>query len=140
LHEQNELELDFKPLSTSVLYHTPCHLKALDSKHTGLRLLDLIPGVTVQDANAGCSGMAGTYGMKQQNYRTSLRVGWNLISTMQGTAAQIGSTECAACKLQMEQGTDKPTVHPIALMAYAYGKMPEVRNWIERRNEGLSVQ
>ena len=140
LHEQNELELDFKPLSTSVLYHTPCHLKALDSKHTGLRLLDLIPGVTVQDANAGCSGMAGTYGMKQRNYRTSLRVGWNLISTMQGTPAQIGSTECAACKLQMEQGTDKPTVHPIALMAYAYGKMPEVRNWIERRNEGLSVQ
>lgn len=139
LHQRNELELDFKPLSTSILYHTPCHLKAIDSEHSGLRLLDLIPGVTVTNANAGCSGMAGTYGMRRQTYRTSLRVGWNLISTTQTSTAQIGSTECAACKLQMEQGTDKPTVHPIALMAYAYGKMPEVKQWIQRRNEGLSV-
>lgn len=139
LHAQNELELDFRPLSTSVLYHTPCHLKAIDQEYSGMRLLSLIPGVTVQNANAGCSGMAGTFGMRKQTYRTSLRVGWNLISTMQNTAAQLGSTECAACKMQMEQGTDKPTIHPLALMAYAYGKMPEVRQWIQRRNEGLLV-
>jgi Fe-S oxidoreductase len=140
LHLQNDLELDFKPLSISVMYHTPCHLKALDNDHSGMNLLSLIPGVSVQNANAGCSGMAGTFGLQRRNYRTSLRVGWNLISTMQETAAQIGSTECSACKLQMEQGTDKPTIHPIALMAYAYGKMPSVGDWIRRRNEGLSVQ
>ena len=139
MHEQNQLELNFRPLSLSVMYHTPCHLRAIDQDYTGSRLLNLIPGVSVQDANAGCSGMAGTYGMRKQTYRTSLRVGWNLISTMQQTPAQLGSTECATCKLQMEQGTDKPTIHPIALMAYAYGKMPEVKAWLQRRNEGLTV-
>jgi FAD/FMN-containing dehydrogenase/Fe-S oxidoreductase len=140
MHQQNELELDLKPLSLSVVYHTPCHLRAIDQEHTGLNLLSLIPGVTVQNADAGCSGMAGTFGLLRRNYRTSLRVGWDLVSTMQQTSAQIGSTECSACKLQMEQGTDKPTIHPIALLAYAYGRMPSVGEWISRRNEGLSVQ
>lgn len=140
MHANNELELDFKPLTTTVMYHTPCHLRALDQAHSGMKLLNLIPGVTVQHADAGCSGMAGTYGIRKQTYRTSLRVGWGLISKMQETTAQIGSTECSACKLQMEQGVDKPTIHPLALLAYAYGKLPEVRTWIQRRNDGLTVQ
>jgi FAD/FMN-containing dehydrogenase/Fe-S oxidoreductase len=140
MHTNNELELDFRPLTTTVIYHTPCHLRAIDPGYTGMRLLSLIPGLSVQLANAGCSGMAGTYGIRKQTYRTSLRVGWNLISTMQDTTAQIGSTECSTCKLQMEQGIDKPTLHPLALMAYAYGKLPEVRAWIQSKNEGLTVQ
>ena len=105
-----------------------------------MKLLSLIPGLSVQHADAGCSGMAGTYGIRRETYRTSLRVGWGLISKMQETTAQIGSTECSTCKLQMEQGIDKPTVHPLALMAFAYGKLPEVRTWIQSRNEGLTVQ
>jgi Fe-S oxidoreductase len=140
MHSQNELELDFKPLTTTIIYHTPCHLRAIDPLHTGMRLLSLIPGVTIQHADAGCSGMAGTYGIRRQTYRTSLRVGWGLISKMQETTAQIGSTECSTCKLQMEQGIDKPTIHPLALMAFAYGKLPEVRTWIQSRNEGLTVR
>lgn len=140
MHSNNELELDMKPLTTTVIYHTPCHLRALDQNHSGMRLLKLIPGLSVQHADAGCSGMAGTYGMRKQTYRTSLRVGWGLISKMQETTAQIGSTECTSCKLQMEQGIDKPTVHPLALLAFAYGKLPEVRTWIQNRNDGLTVQ
>jgi FAD/FMN-containing dehydrogenase/Fe-S oxidoreductase len=140
MHTRNELELDLKPLTVSLIYHTPCHLRALDPDHTGMRLLQLIPGLSVQHADAGCSGMAGTYGMKRKSYRTSLRVGWGLISAMQSTTAQIGSTECSSCKLQMEQGVDKPTIHPIALLAYAYGRLPEVRTWIQNRHEGLTVQ
>ncbi len=139
MHSNNELELDMKPLTTTVIYHTPCHLRALDPNHSGMRVLNLIPGLSVQHADAGCSGMAGTYGMRKQTYRTSLRVGWGLISKMQETTAQIGSTECTSCKLQMEQGIDKPTIHPLALLAFAYGKLPEVRGWIQSRNEGLTV-
>jgi Fe-S oxidoreductase len=140
MHKRNELELDLKSLTVSVMYHTPCHLRALDPEHTGMRLLQLIPGLSLQHADAGCSGMAGTYGMKRKTYRTSLRVGWGLISAMQSTTAQIGSTECTSCKLQMEQGVDKPTIHPIALLAYAYGKLSEVRPWIQSHHEGLTVQ
>ncbi len=139
LHNANELELNFSPQTISVLYHQPCHLRAIDPEQPGLQLLKLIPGINVQSADAGCSGMAGTYGLRRENYRTSLRIGWGLVSKLQQTSAQIGSTECTACKLQMEQGVDKPTIHPIAILAYAYGLLPEVGNWIQRRNEGLTV-
>jgi Fe-S oxidoreductase len=59
---------------------------------------------------------------------------------MQQTQAQIGSTECSSCKLQMEQAVRAPTVHPIAIMAYAYGRIPEVGKWIQARQDGLLVQ
>lgn len=140
MHTRNELELDFKPLTMSVIYHTPCHLRAMNPEYSGMQLLSLIPGLTVHHADAGCSGMAGTYGLKREAYRTSLRVGWGLISAMQQTTSQIGSTECTSCKLQMEQGVDKPTIHPLALLAYAYGRLPEIRTWIQSRNEGLTVR
>jgi Fe-S oxidoreductase len=140
LHDANELELDFRPLQLSIMYHQPCHVRALDPENSGKKLLELIPGVTVQDAAAGCSGMAGVYGLKKENYRTSLRIGWNLISTMQQTTAQIGSTECSSCKLQMEQAVPTPTLHPIAILAYAYGRVPEVAKWLQSRQDGLLVQ
>ena len=139
MHNRNELQLDFKPLNMSVIYHTPCHLRALDLEYSGTKLLELIPGLSVLQADSGCSGMAGVYGLKRENYRNSLRVGWGLISTMQKTPAQIGSTECASCKLQMEQGVDKPTIPPIALLAYAYGRLPEVKAWIQARHDSLVV-
>ncbi|MDZ4848844.1 MAG: anaerobic glycerol-3-phosphate dehydrogenase subunit C [Pirellulaceae bacterium] len=139
MHQNNELELDFQPLTMSTIYHLPCHLRAIDNDQPGRNLLRLIPGMQVLEADAGCSGMAGTYGMKGANYRTSLRIGWGLISKMQSTTAQFGTTECSSCKLQMEQGVDKPTLHPIAMLAYAYGKLPEVKTWLDRRNEGLVV-
>ena len=40
---------------------------------------------------------------------------------MRGGGIDVGSTECSACRLQMEQGTTKATVHPVKLLAKAYG-------------------
>lgn len=139
MHERKELALDFKPVNFSVVYHEPCHARALYPIQPALNLLQLIPGLEVQLADMGCSGMAGTFGLQRKNLRTSLRIGWNLISLMRETQAQLGVTECVACKLQMEQATSKPTVHPIALMAYSYGRMPQLAAWFSARNEGLVV-
>jgi FAD/FMN-containing dehydrogenase/Fe-S oxidoreductase len=139
MHKGNELELDFRPVSMSVMYHEPCHMRVLDPSSPALNLMRLIPGLQVQTADAGCSGMAGTFGLQRKNFRTSLRIGWGLVSTMKETSAKFGTTECTACKLQMEQATTKPTVHPVALLAYAYGKMPQFAAWFSSRTEGTIV-
>jgi Fe-S oxidoreductase len=83
--------------------------------------------------------MAGTFGLKQENYRSSLRAGWGLISAMRRPAVQVGATECSACKIQMEQGTTKPTIHPIKLLALAYGLMPEIASLLTVRSKELTV-
>jgi Fe-S oxidoreductase len=51
----------------------------------------------------------------------------------------IGTTECSSCKLQMEQGTTTPTLHPLKLLALAYGLMPEVRQHLKPNLKKLTV-
>ena len=83
--------------------------------------------------------MAGTFGVKRENYRSSLRAGRALISALRDTAFQVGTTECSACKIQMEQGTTKPTIHPLKLLAHSYGLKPEFASLLTARGEELIV-
>jgi FAD/FMN-containing dehydrogenase/Fe-S oxidoreductase len=125
LHTLGKLHLDLKPITAPIGYHMPCRLKALRVGSPGENLLRLIPGLNVQHIEEGCSGMAGTFGLRRENYRASLRAGWGLISQIRDPNLHAGATECSACKMQMEQGTAKPTVHPIKLLALSYGLIPE---------------
>jgi Fe-S oxidoreductase len=114
-------------------------LKALGVGSPGENLLRLVPGLTVLNQNAGCSGMAGTFGMKREHYRSSLRAGWSLITRMRDPALTIGATECSTCKMQMEQGTTTPTIHPIKLLALAYGLMPKLQRLLTTPGRELVV-
>ena len=134
IHEAGELELDFRPLNVSIGYHLPCHQRALGTNVPAMKLLSLIPGLQVELLDKGCSGMGGTFGIKRKNYMRSLRMGFALINAMRSTEIIAGTTECSTCKIQMEQGTTKPTVHPIKVLAMAYGLMPELENLFARRS------
>ncbi|MCA9216651.1 MAG: anaerobic glycerol-3-phosphate dehydrogenase subunit C [Planctomycetales bacterium] len=139
MHLRGDLQLNFRPLPMTIGYHQPCHLRALEVGSPGENLMRLIPGCTVRNIDRGCSGMAGTYGFKRENYRTSLRMGMGLISALRRPDLQVGATECSACKIQMEQGTSKPTIHPIKILAYAYGLKPEIQNLFTKIGEDLIV-
>ncbi len=139
LHREARLRLDFKPLHATLGYHTPCHLAALEVGTPGENLLRLIPELRVHHIEEGCSGMAGTFGLHHANYRTSLRAGWRLISRLRDPVLQAGTTECSACKIQMEQGATKPTIHPIKVLALAYGLMPEIEKLLKSPCRELSV-
>ena len=71
--------------------------------------------------------MAGAWGLTRQNFRDSVRIGWGLISRMRAGDLTAGVTECSSCKMQMEQGTHVPTLHPIKILALAYGLMPDIQ-------------
>jgi FAD/FMN-containing dehydrogenase/Fe-S oxidoreductase len=139
MHLTGKLQLDLKPVHASLGYHTPCHLRALNVGTPGENLLGLIPGLRVHHIEQGCSGMAGTFGLMHRNYRSSLRVGWGLITKLRNPALQAGTTECSSCRIQMEQGTTKRTIHPIKLLALAYGLMPEVATLLTTPGEELII-
>jgi FAD/FMN-containing dehydrogenase/Fe-S oxidoreductase len=139
LHLAGKLELNFKPLNLVLGYHLPCHLRALEVGSPGESLLRLIKGVSVRRIERGCSGMAGAFGLRRENYRASLRAGWGLISAMRDPAIQFGTTECSSCKIQMEQGTTKPTIHPLKILALAYGLMPELESLLTTKGGELTV-
>lgn len=139
LHQNGKLKLGFQPQRISVGYHVPCHLRALGVGAPAENLLRLIPGVRVLRIEKGCSGIAGLYGLKRENYRSSLRAGFELIDAIRKGPFQIGMTECSTCKIQMEQGTTKPTIHPVKLFALAYGLMPELATQVRAQGKRLVV-
>lgn len=126
LHCRNGLALDFNPVPAQIAYHQPCHVRAIDSGQPGPQLMRLLPRVSVEDVDEGCSGMAGTWGLQKKNYRNSLRIGWPLLSRLKKSGMLTAATECSTCQMQIEHGSGLTTVHPVKLLAYAYGKMPEL--------------
>ncbi len=139
LHQQGKLQLDLRPVNAVLGYHQPCHVKALEVGAPGENLLRLVPGLVVNRTENTCSGMAGTFGLKRENYRASLRAGCPLINSLRSPRLQAGTTECSACKIQMEQGAGKPTIHPVKLLALAYGLMPEIGELLSAQVEELVV-
>lgn len=136
LHERGKLKIDFEALDLSVAYHTPCHVKALGREAGLCKLLSLIPGVDVIQIEKGCSGMAGTFGLAAEHFEQSLSIGAGLIEEMKTTHVNAGVTDCSSCRMQMEQAASVPTVHPLKLMALAYGLMPELSKVLQSRPHG----
>jgi Fe-S oxidoreductase len=124
LHQQGLLRTDFRGLEVSVGHHVPCHLKALGRPAVGPALLSLVPGLRVGTIDVSCSGMAGTFGLRSDSYELSLAAGRPMLSELSRPVYQFGSTECSACRLQMEEGTRKRTLHPAQYLALAYGLLP----------------
>ncbi|MEM9644662.1 MAG: anaerobic glycerol-3-phosphate dehydrogenase subunit C [Planctomycetota bacterium] len=131
LHASDRLELDFQRIDSRIAYHQPCHLRVLDSNRSAAKLLSLVPGIEVDELEAGCTGMAGTWGLQRKNYRNSLRIGWPLISAMRLAHQSVATTECSACKMQIEHGSGRSAIHPLKLLAHAYGRMPKLSEEIQ---------
>jgi FAD/FMN-containing dehydrogenase/Fe-S oxidoreductase len=132
LHQQGGLRTDFRPLELSVGHHVPCHLKALGRPPAGPALLSLVPGLRVRTIDVSCSGMAGTYGLQAANHATSLEAGRPMLEELARPGVLFGSTECSTCRLQMEDGANKRTLHPAQYLALAYGFLPELRERLRK--------
>jgi Fe-S oxidoreductase len=89
-------------------------------------VLSLIPGLRVHTIDVSCSGMAGTFGLRDDNYPTSMAAGRRMFLQLQRPLVLFGSTECGTCRMQMEHGSGKRTLHPAQYLALAYGLMPAV--------------
>ncbi len=126
MYQQGLLRTDFSPLPIAVGHHVPCHLKALGGPPRGPDLLALVPGLRVHTIDVSCSGMAGTFGLHADHRAASLEAGRPMLEELARPGVLFGSTECSTCRLQMEDGAGKRTLHPVQYLALAYGLMPEM--------------
>jgi FAD/FMN-containing dehydrogenase/Fe-S oxidoreductase len=107
--------------SLRIGYHQPCHLKSQQVGNPSLELLREIPGVEVIDLSAGCCGMAGTFGLKTGTYDLSLAVGKPLFDRVAEVAPDLLASDCSTCRMQLSHATGVNVVHPVTLLAEAYG-------------------
>jgi glycerol-3-phosphate dehydrogenase subunit C len=99
-----------------ILYHAPCHLRALGAGLPGLELLRLIPGLRADYADSGCCGISGSYGFKKDKYAIGMQVGSALFSAMRQSDAKLCASECGTCRVQMRHGGGKQTLHPVSIL------------------------
>jgi len=76
--------------------------------------------------------MAGTYGLNAKNLPTSLAAGRPMLDEFARPKHLYGSSECSACRLQMQGATGKRALHPVQYLALAYGLMPSLADRLRK--------
>lgn len=120
LRDAGRLNTAFKPGKARYLYHAPCHLRAQGIGRPTLELIGALPGVTVADLDAGCCGIAGSYGFKADRYETSLAIGRELFGRIKAAPADAVLSECGTCRLQIAHAAGAATLHPLTVLRRAY--------------------
>lgn len=121
VYDEGKLNLDFRGLPYELPYHVPCQYRAHRLGRPGLEILSLIPGLKVVDSGQTCCGIAGTYGYKAEKYNISMAVGEPLFDWLKGFNAPLVICDSETCRWQITHGTGLPAIHPVELLASAYG-------------------
>ncbi len=104
-----------------ILYHGHCHQKAEVGTAATVALLRRIPGVEVAEVDAGCCGMAGSFGFEDEHYEVSMTVGEDRL--FPAVRAEGPDTViCASgvsCRQQIGHGTERSARHPVELVREA---------------------
>lgn len=110
----------FKPIEKTIVYHAPCHLKTQNNKYGPVDLLKLISGIKLQKINDSCCGIAGTFGMKKENFDLSMKIGSRLFDEINRADPDFVLSGCGTCQIQINQGTGLEVIHPIKLLNQSF--------------------
>ena len=83
-----------------------------------MNLLRRIPDAEVIDLDAGCCGMAGSFGYEKEHYEISRMVGEQRLfpAIRQADADTVIVAPGFSCRLQIEHFTGRKAVHPATLL------------------------
>jgi FAD/FMN-containing dehydrogenase/Fe-S oxidoreductase len=101
-----------------VLYHGHCHQKAEVGTAATVALLKRIPGVDVVELDAGCCGMAGSFGFEAEHYELSMQVGADRLFPAIGAEPEdtVVAATGVSCRQQIAHGTARRAMHPVELV------------------------
>jgi FAD/FMN-containing dehydrogenase/Fe-S oxidoreductase len=109
----------FRPGPKKILVQPHCHQRSLVGAGPLMNLLRRIPGAEVIDLDAGCCGMAGSFGYEKEHYEISRLVGeQRLFPAIRAAASDtVIVAPGFSCRLQIEHFTGRKAVHPAELLA-----------------------
>jgi len=118
LDEKGDLRLNFSDLPKKVIFHGHCHQKALIGTQNSMALLRMPGGYQVEEIDAGCCGMAGSFGYEVEHYSLSMAVGRQKL--FPAVESKDESWEVAvmgvSCRQQVEHGTGRKARHLVEVL------------------------
>jgi FAD/FMN-containing dehydrogenase/Fe-S oxidoreductase len=109
-----------------ILVQGHCHQRALVGMGPTLRLLRRIPGAEVIDLDAGCCGMAGSFGYEKEHYEVSRLVGEQRLfpALRHADPDTVVVAPGFSCRRQIEHFTGRRAVHPAELLSELFCEPP----------------
>jgi Fe-S oxidoreductase len=121
------LKTDFRRSLGKVAYHIPCHSRVQNIGQKTREALQLVTGTTVTTV-ARCAGHDGTWGVKEEYFAMSMKIGKPVFRQMHGADADFVSSDCPIAGRHIMQGirdnhgqARAEKAHPLTLLRMAYG-------------------
>jgi FAD/FMN-containing dehydrogenase/Fe-S oxidoreductase len=108
----------FRAGPKKILVHGHCHQRSLVGMEPTLRLLRRIPGAEVIDLDAGCCGMAGSFGYEKEHYEISRLIGEQRLFPVirRADADTVIVASGFSCRQQIQHFTGRTALHPAQLL------------------------
>lgn len=126
-HRDGLLKSDFRRELGRVSYHIPCHARVQNVGQKTREALQLVPGTQVSTVER-CAGHDGTWGVKEEFFDLSMKIGRPVFRQMQGSDPDFVSSDCPIAGRHIMQGiadsqggTRAQKAHPLTLLCIAYG-------------------
>ena len=118
--DAGRLALSFSDVAKRVLFHGHCHQKAITGAANSVAALGMPPGYEVELINAGCCGMAGSFGFEQEHYDISMQIGGlSLFPAINAKPDWEVAVMGVSCRQQVEHGTGRRARHLVEVLREA---------------------
>ncbi len=113
-----KLDLPLRQGPSKILLHGHCHQKSLGLLPATAALLNRIPGAKVVDLDAGCCGMAGSFGYSREHYGVSVAIANRklLPAVREMKAGEVLVAPGTSCRQQVKDLSGAKAVHPAVLV------------------------
>ncbi len=108
--------LRLRPTGNRIVFHGHCHQKALAGTHATVELLSRVGEVVELDA--GCCGMAGSFGFEKEHYELSMQIGESRLFPAlraEGEGTLVAATG-VSCRQQIAHGVGVQARHPVQIV------------------------
>ena len=125
-NKEGLLKVDFKEELGHVSYHVPCHSRVQNVGKKTAETLSLVPGTEVNVVER-CSGHSGTWGVKKEYHKMSMKIGKPVFRAMANKEPNYISSDCQLAGHHIAQGMrenglpEPQMAHPLTLIVKAYG-------------------
>lgn len=113
------LHLALQPVPGKILLHGHCHQKAMGLLPYAKTLLSRVPSAGVVDVDAGCCGMAGSFGYHKRHYDISHAIASRrLLPVIQSMKpGDVLVAPGVSCRHQVRDFSQAAGIHPAVLVA-----------------------
>jgi Fe-S oxidoreductase len=111
-------ELPLSPKQGICVFHGHCHQKALRGAEGSAAALRLIPDLEVRVLDAGCCGMAGSFGYEVEHFDLSVQIAeLELLPALRASPDAVIAATGTSCRHQIRDLAGRRALHPLELLA-----------------------